>query len=51
MTKPRAFISRRIPRPALEIIASACDYTMWDDLMPARAITSCAPPPKPTACW
>jgi glyoxylate reductase len=35
MTKPRAFISRRIPRPALEIIASACDYTMWDDLMPA----------------
>jgi glyoxylate reductase len=35
MTKPRAFISRRIPRPALEIIASACDYALWDDLMPA----------------
>lgn len=30
MTKPRVYITRRIPRPALEIIAAACDYEQWD---------------------
>jgi glyoxylate reductase len=35
MTKPRAFISRRIPQPAIDLIAAACDYTLWDELMPA----------------
>lgn len=33
MTKPRAFISRRIPQPAIAIVAAACDYRMWDDLL------------------
>ncbi|MFN4292752.1 MAG: 2-hydroxyacid dehydrogenase [Thermoflexales bacterium] len=35
MTRPRAFISRRIPQPALDLIAAACDYGIWDDLMAA----------------
>jgi glyoxylate reductase len=35
MSKPRAFISRRIPQPAIDIVAAACDYGIWDDLMAA----------------
>jgi glyoxylate reductase len=35
MAKPRAFISRKIPQPAIDLIASACDYGIWDDLMAA----------------
>ncbi|MFC1466313.1 MAG: 2-hydroxyacid dehydrogenase [Candidatus Brachytrichaceae bacterium NZ_4S206] len=35
MSKPRAFISRRIPQPAIDLIAAACDYGIWDDLMAA----------------
>ncbi|MFO7166725.1 MAG: D-glycerate dehydrogenase [Chloroflexota bacterium] len=30
MKKPRVYITRRIPQPALEIIAAACDYDQWD---------------------
>ncbi|GIV85911.1 MAG: D-glycerate dehydrogenase [Candidatus Roseilinea sp.] len=35
MSKPRAFISRRIPQPAIDLIAAACDYGIWDDLRAA----------------
>lgn len=35
MAKPRAFISRKIPQPAIDIIAGACDFGIWDDLMAA----------------
>ncbi len=35
MAKPRVFISRKIPQPAIDIIASACDHAIWDDLMAA----------------
>jgi glyoxylate reductase len=35
MTRPRAFISRRIPQSAIDIIAAACDFGIWDDLMAA----------------
>ncbi|PJF48164.1 MAG: D-glycerate dehydrogenase [Chloroflexi bacterium] len=35
MSKPRAFISRRIPQPAIDLIAAACDYGIWDDWMAA----------------
>jgi glyoxylate reductase len=34
-TKPRAFISRRIPQPAIDIVATACEFGIWDDLMAA----------------
>ena len=30
MTRPKAYITRRIPQPALDIVASACDYAIWD---------------------
>jgi glyoxylate reductase len=30
MTKPKAYITRRIPQAALDIVAAACDYTIWD---------------------
>ena len=30
MPQPRAYITRRIPHAALEIVAAACDYTLWD---------------------
>lgn len=30
MPRPRAYITRRIPHAALEIVAAACDYTLWD---------------------
>jgi glyoxylate reductase len=35
MAKPRAFISRKIPQPAIDIVAGACDFGIWDDLMAA----------------
>src|ERR1700712_3339093 len=31
MTRPKAYIARRLPQPALDIIAAACDYTIWDN--------------------
>jgi len=31
MTRPKAYITRRIPQPALDIVASACDYAIWDN--------------------
>ncbi len=34
MSKPRVFISRRIPQPALDLIAAVCEYSMWDHLAP-----------------
>jgi len=33
--KPRAFISRKIPQPAIDIVASACEYAIWDNLLAA----------------
>jgi glyoxylate reductase len=30
MTRPRVFISRKLPRSAIEIVAAACDYELWD---------------------
>ncbi len=34
-TKARAFISRKIPQPAIDIVAAACDYAIWDDTLAA----------------
>jgi glyoxylate reductase len=31
--RPRVYITRRLPQPALEIVAAACDYRIWDDEM------------------
>ena len=31
MTRPKAYITRRIPQPALDIVAAACDYAIWDN--------------------
>ena len=31
MTHPKAYITRRIPQPALDIVAAACDYAIWDN--------------------
>ena len=31
MTRPKVYITRRIPQPALDIVASACDHTIWDN--------------------
>jgi glyoxylate reductase len=31
MARPKAYITRRIPQPALDIVASACDYAIWDN--------------------
>jgi glyoxylate reductase len=34
--KPKVFITRRFPQAALDIVAAACDYTMWEsDEVPA----------------
>lgn len=30
MSRPRVFISRKLPQPAVEIIAEACEYEMWE---------------------
>ena len=30
MTRPTAYLTRRLPQPALDIVAAACDYRMWD---------------------
>jgi glyoxylate reductase len=30
MTRPKAYIARRLPQPAIDIVAAACDYTIWD---------------------
>ena len=31
MIRPKAYITRRIPQPALDIVAAACDYAIWDN--------------------
>lgn len=30
MTRPTAYVTRRLPQPALTIVAAACDYRLWD---------------------
>jgi glyoxylate reductase len=30
MTRPTAYITRRVPQAAIDIVAAACDYTIWD---------------------
>jgi glyoxylate reductase len=30
VTQPHVYITRRLPQPAVAIIAAACDYTVWD---------------------
>jgi glyoxylate reductase len=30
MTRPKAYITRRVPQAAIEIVAAACDYGIWD---------------------
>jgi len=30
MTRPKAYITRRVPQAAIEIVAAACDYEIWD---------------------
>lgn len=31
MTKPKVYITRRLPQAAIDIIAAHCDYTQWDN--------------------
>jgi glyoxylate reductase len=31
--RPRVYITRRLPQPAIDIVAAACDYRIWDDEM------------------
>jgi glyoxylate reductase len=30
MSRPRVYLTRRIPQPAVDIVAAACDYAFWD---------------------
>jgi len=30
MTRPKAYITRRVRQAAIDIVAAACDYTIWD---------------------
>lgn len=30
MARPTAYITRRVPQAAIDIVAAACDYTIWD---------------------
>jgi glyoxylate reductase len=30
MNRPKAYITRRIPQEAIDIVAAACDYAIWD---------------------
>jgi glyoxylate reductase len=30
MNRPKAYITRRIPQAAIDIVAAACDYAIWD---------------------
>src|SRR5215211_3323023 len=30
MTRPKAYITRRIPQAAIDIVAADCDYAIWD---------------------
>jgi glyoxylate reductase len=30
MIRPKAYIARRLPQPAIDIVAAACDYASWD---------------------
>src|SRR5919206_2287023 len=30
MNRPKAYITRRLPQPAIDIVAAACDYAIWD---------------------
>jgi glyoxylate reductase len=31
MMKPRAYITRRLPQAAIDIVSAACETTLWDD--------------------
>jgi glyoxylate reductase len=31
MPRPRAYITRRVPQAAIDIVAAACDYAIWDN--------------------
>ncbi len=35
MSRPRVYITRRLPDAAMQIIAAACDYALWDHEAPA----------------
>src|SRR6266511_5708682 len=30
MTRPKTYITRRVPQAAIDIVAAACDYDIWD---------------------
>jgi glyoxylate reductase len=30
MKRPQAYLTRRIPQPAIDIVAAACEYRLWD---------------------
>ncbi len=30
MTRPKTYITRRVPQDAIDIVAAACDYDIWD---------------------
>ncbi len=32
--KPKVFITRKLPQPALDLILPACDAEMWQDELP-----------------
>ncbi|BDG62188.1 2-hydroxyacid dehydrogenase [Caldinitratiruptor microaerophilus] len=41
MARPQVYITRKIPREAVDIIAAACDYRMWekeDEAVPAEVL-------------
>jgi glyoxylate reductase len=31
MSKPRVYITRRLPQAAIDVVAAACEYAIWDD--------------------
>jgi glyoxylate reductase len=31
MSRPRAYVTRRLPQAALDLVAAACDYDLWDN--------------------
>ena len=40
MSRPRVYVTRRLPQPALDIIRPVADFTLWDreDVPPAREV-------------
>ena len=40
MSRPRVYVTRRLPQPALDIIRPIADFTLWDreDVPPAREV-------------